>query len=98
MRYFTITGTSVRERSKEILRRASEEDDRNKDNRDRQRGNERRHSDLLRTIENGALDWFPLRKVPVDVFDLDRRVIDENADGKRQAAQGHYIQGVAKQA
>jgi len=37
---------------------------------------------LLRTIENGALDWFPLGKVPMDVFDLDRRVIDQNADSK----------------
>ena len=34
----------------------------------------------------------------MDVLDLDRGVIHQNADGKRESTQRHQVQGLAKRA
>ena len=38
----------------------------------------------------------PIAKVALDVFDFHRRVIDQNADRERQAAQRHDVDGLAR--
>ena len=80
-----------RERHEEELRRAFEQHDRDEDDADRERGDEGGHGDLLRAVEDRLLQRFPHREVAVDVFDLDRGVIDEDADGQREAAEGHHV-------
>ena len=38
----------------------------------------------------------PILEVTVDVLDGHRRVVDQNTDGERQAAQGHEVDGLAQ--
>ena len=35
-------------------------------------------------------------KIAIDVFDLDGGVVDQDADGERQAAEGHDVDGLAE--
>jgi len=51
----------------------------------------------MRAIENCALDRFTLGEIAMDVFDLDRCIIDQNADGQGEASQRHHVEGVAEQ-
>ena len=44
------------------------------------------------------LDILPLLQVPVDVLDGDGRVVDEDADGERQAAQRHDVERLGQDA
>ena len=112
MRYFTITGHErareevrrqhreddrQRERREQILRRAGEEHDRHEDDADAQRRDERGHGDLLRAVEDRPLRRLALCQVAVDVLDLDRGVVDQDADRERQAAQRHHVQRLAEQ-
>ena len=111
MRKRIIVGTSVRERKYEVsiakttaiasgheerLGRAGDEDDRHEDDADAERGDERRRRDLRRAVEDGAHDRLLLRHVAVDVLDLDRRVVDEDADGERHPAERHDVERLAE--
>ena len=42
------------------------------------------------------LDLLALFQIAIDVLDLDRGVVDQDADGERQAAQGHDVDGLAQ--
>ena len=42
-----------------------------------------------------TVSGLPMRAVAVDVLDLDGGVVDQHADGQRQPAQGHDVDGVA---
>ena len=86
-----------RQRREQIFRRPSQKHDRHEDDTNGQRGDERRHRDLLCAVENRPLDRFTLRQVAMDVFDLDRCVVDQNTDGERETAQRHYVERVAEQ-
>ncbi len=44
------------------------------------------------------MSGMPLFEVALDVFDGDCGVVDEDADGERQTAEGHDVDGLAKQA
>jgi len=55
-------------------------------------------SDLLRAVENRALDRFSLCEISVNVFQLDGGVVHQNANREREAAQRHHVEGVAEQA
>ena len=81
----------------QILRRPSEKDHRDEDDTDGKCGNERRHGDLLRAIEDRALDRFSLCEVSVNIFELNRGVIDQDADREREPAKRHHVEGVAEQ-
>ena len=72
--------------------RAGDERHRDKHDADAQGGDECGHGDLLGTVQNRLHQPFALVKIAVDVFDLHRRIIDENAHGQRHAAQRHHIQ------
>ena len=51
---------------------------------DAERGNERRHGDLLRAVENGLPHLLAHGQIALDVFDFHRGIIDQDADGQRQ--------------
>ena len=36
----------------------------------------------------------PIARLRLDVLDLDRGVVDEDADGERQAAERHHVEGL----
>src|SRR5216683_2422379 len=42
--------------------------------------------------QSSILYFFPVRQMPGDVFDYHHRVIDDQADGNRQAAQRHQVE------
>ena len=86
------------ERGEEIFCRTVEEHDRNEHAADRQRRNQRRHGDF-----GGAVQRRPRQRLvlfgeqPVRVLDRDRGVVDQNADGEREPAERHRIDGVAEE-
>jgi hypothetical protein len=81
------------ERVDESARVAGHERDRQEDHHQRQRGRHHRQSNLT-----GALDRRFERRhmllfyVAEDVLEHDDRVVDDDADGKRQAEQRHVVQ------
>ncbi len=85
-----------RERDEERLRGAGDEDDRDEDDADAERRDERRRRDLGGAVEDGPHDGLALRHVAVDVLDLHRRVVDQDADGERHAAERHDVQRLAE--
>ena len=70
---------------------------RHENNADGKSGDERGIGDLLRAIE-GTAHWQRLLhgQVAVSVLKLHRCVIDKDADGKRQAAECHHVDGFAE--
>ena len=82
---------SHRQRREEVLGGTAQERNRNEDDADAKRGDEGRHGDLLRAIENRLDDPFAEADVAVDVFDLDGRIVNQNADRQRHPAQGHDV-------
>ena len=77
---------------------AGEEEHGHKHDADAERGDQRGNGDLLRAIQNGVHGLFALRQVAVDVFDLDGGVVHEDADGQRQPAEGHDVDGFVQRA
>ena len=61
-------------------------------------GNQRRHGDLRRTIQDGLLDRLALFEIAIDVFDFHRGIVHQDADRERQAAEGHDVDGLAQRA
>ena len=55
-----------------------------------------RNGNLLRAIQNGLHRFLAHGQVAVDVFDFDGGVIDQDADGQGQAAEGHDVDGFAQ--
>ncbi len=106
-----MVGTSVRDRMNEQImanitaighrheqeaRDALEEEHRHEHDADAEQRHEGRRHDLPRAVHDGGLDVLALLEVPVDVLDGDRGVVDQDADGQRQAAQGHDVQRLAE--
>ena len=60
------------------------------------RRHQRRQRDLLRAVENRRLDVLALLEVIVDVLDGHRRIVDQDADRQRKAAQRHDVDGLAE--
>ena len=61
-----------------------------------ERGNESRGGDLLRAIQHGAHQRLLHGHVAVGVLDFHGGVVHQDADGQRQAAQGHHVDGLAQ--
>ena len=72
-------------------------DDRHEHDADAERRDERRHGDLLRAVEDRLHEPLALVQVAVDVLDLDGRVVDQDADGQRHAAERHHVERLAQQ-
>ena len=62
------------------------------------RGDERRHGNLRRAVEHRAHQRLPHRHVAMRVLDLHRRIVHQDADGERQPAERHHVDGLAEQA
>ena len=84
------------QRPEQIAGNAAELEHRNEDDAQAQQGDEGRDDDLLRAIEDRRVDLFALFQMIVDVLDRNGPVVDQNADGEREAAQGHDIDGFAE--
>jgi hypothetical protein len=52
--------------------------------------------DLRRAVEDGLLDLLALIEVAIDVLDFHGGVVDQDADGEGQAAEGHDVDGLAE--
>ena len=86
-----------RQRREQKLGRAGQQQHRHEHDADGERGNKRRHRDLLRAIQNRAHQRLLHRQIAMGVFDLDGRVVHQNADRQRQAAQRHHVDRLAHQ-
>ncbi len=86
------------QRDEEKLHDAAQEDHRDEHNANRQRRHERGDRDLLGPVQNGRDDLLALGEIPVDVLELHRGVVDEDAHGEGQASQRHDVDRVAHRA
>ncbi len=102
-------GTSVRDRMYEasianttasasgtnrITRHAGQEEHRHEHDTDTQRRDERRHRDFAGAVENRLVQIRAHMQVPLDVLDRHRRIVDQNPDRQRKAAQRHDVDGL----
>ena len=55
-----------------------------------------RNNNLLRAVEDGRFDFFALFEMIINVLDRHRPVVDQNANGEREAAERHDVDGLAK--
>jgi hypothetical protein len=55
------------------------------------RRNQRRRCDLRRAVQNRLLDLLPRFEIAVDVFDLHRRIVHQDADRQRETSQRHDV-------
>ena len=54
------------------------------------------NGNLRGAIQDRLLHFFAFLQITVDILDLDRGVVDQDADGQRQTAQGHDVDGLAQ--
>ena len=84
------------QRDEQVPRHARQEEHRHEDDADRERRDEGRHRDLRRAVQDGLLGLLALLEVAVDVLDLDRGVVHEDADGEREPAERHDVDRLAE--
>jgi len=72
------------QRHKEVARGPREKEHRHEHDADAEGRDERRHGDLGRTVQDGGAQLLALPEVALDVLDLDRRVVHEDADRQGQ--------------
>src|SRR3972149_7783888 len=54
------------------------------------------NDDFLTCIENGTCPGLLVREVTVDVLDDDDGLVDQNADGEREPAASHEVDGLSR--
>ena len=81
-----------RQRHEEVLRDAGQEQHREEHDDGRDGRHQDGHRDLLRRSEHRLPAICPKREVPVDVLELDDRVVDQPPDAERQPAQREDVQ------
>ena len=81
---------------KQVARHAAEQEHGHKDDADGERGDQRRRGNLRGAVEDGLLDLLARFEIAVDVFNFDGGVVDQDADGQRQAAEGHDVDGLVQ--
>ena len=84
------------QRPEQIAGDAAELEHRHEHDAQAEQRHEGRNDDLLRAVEDRRLDLFALFEMIVDVLDRDRAVVDQDADGERQTAQRHDVDGLAE--
>ncbi len=85
-----------RQRPEQVAGDAAELEHRDEDDAQAKQRDECRNNDLLRAIEDRLPDLLTLFEVIVDVLDGHGPVVDQNADGERQPAERHHVDGLAK--
>ena len=89
-------GNGLGQRPEQVAGDAAELEHRHEDDTQAKQRHEGRDDDLLGAVHDRRLDWFAHFQMVVDVLDGDSSIIDENADGKRQSAQRHDVDGLAE--
>ena len=84
------------QRHKEILGHAAHKEHGHKDDADGEGGDKGGNGNLRGAIEDRLLHFFAFFQIAIDVFDLYRGVVDQDADGQRQTSQGHDVDGLAQ--
>ena len=74
----------------------AEEEHGHEDDADGEGGDEGGDGDLRGAVEDGRLDLLSLFQKAIDVFDGDGGVVDQDADGQREASQGHDVDGLSQ--
>jgi len=82
------------ERHEEVAGHAAEQEHGHEDNADGEGGNKGRGGDLGCAVENGLLDFLAGFEIAIDVLDLHRCIVNQDADGERQASEGHDVDGL----
>jgi hypothetical protein len=84
------------ERRKQVLGRPLQEQHRDKHATDRQRGYERRHRDS--PMQRRFRQWHALLgKQAMRILDRNGRVVDQDADGERETAECHCVDGCRRE-
>ena len=88
----------LRERNEEKARDAREEEHRQEHDADTECGDERGDGDLRSTFEDGILEVVTFFEIALNVLDGDGCVVNEDADGEREATERHDVDGLADEA
>ena len=87
-----------RQRPEQIAGDPAERQQRDEGDADAEQRDRRRRHDFLRAARDRGHNVFAeLLHMAIDVFDRDRCVVDQNADGEREAAKRHHIDRLAEQ-
>jgi hypothetical protein len=86
------------QRYEEVLRNATEEEHRHEDDADGDGGDKGWDGDLRGAVEDRLLEGLAVFEVAADVLDGDGGVVDQDADGQGEAAEGHDVDGLAERA
>jgi len=89
-------GDGFCERGEEEFCGTGEHHDRHEHDADGERGDEGRRGDLLRGVQDGLGERKAFGHVAMRVFDFDGGVVDEDADGERETAEGHDVDSLAE--
>ena len=89
---------SLRQRHEQVAGHSGQEEHGHEHDADGQRGNKGGHRNLLGAIQNRFLNFLSFGNVPVDVLNLDRRIVHQDADCERQPTQRHDVDGLAQRA
>ena len=84
------------QRPEQIAGDAAELEHRHEHDAEAQQCHEGGYDDLLRAVEDRRFDRFALFEMVVDVFDRHGAVVDQDADGERQPAERHDVDGLAE--
>jgi hypothetical protein len=84
------------ERDEQELGDAGEQEHRHEHDADGQGRDQGGQGDLVGAVEDRGLDVLAVLEVPVDVLDRHRGVVDEDADGEREPAERHDVDGLAE--
>ena len=84
------------QRREQIASDAAELEHRHEDDAQAEQRHKGRNNNLLRAVEDGLFDFLALFEMIINVLDGHRPVVDQNADGKSEAAERHDVDGLAK--
>ena len=84
------------QRPEQIAGDAAKLEHRRENDVEHQERHERRYDDLLRAVEDRWLDRLAHLQMVENVFQRNRSLVDQHADGKRQPAERHHVDGFAE--
>ena len=86
------------QRHEEIAGDAGEEEHGQEDDADGERRDQGGDGDLCGAFQDGVVELVAFFEIALDVFDGDGGVVDQDADGEREATEGHDVDGFAHEA
>ena len=88
----------LRQRNEEIAGDPAEKEHGQEDDADAERGDQGGNGNLRGAVEDRVVQRLAFFEIALDVLDVDGGVVDQNADGERQSAEGHDVDGLVQQA